>query len=159
MVRLTAGGLAPVVSAACVVSEARARRGRMFRMMALAVDGEVRGQGLATGAIRRLKEELLLVAGPRFGLVADLASCTRSGGAGFYARQGWTGGEGSWSWRSEAFGVEGAGRVPDQGPAPAGGRAGGAEPEADTVDGARVEEAGAGELEAPDVEWEQVQQV
>ena len=42
----------------------------------------MRGQGLATGAIRRLKEELLLVAGPRFGLVANLASCMRSGGAG-----------------------------------------------------------------------------
>ena len=53
----------------------------MFRMMALAVGGEMRGQGLATGAIRRLKEELLLVAGPRFGLMADLASCMRRGGA------------------------------------------------------------------------------
>ena len=33
--------------------------------------------------------------GPRFGLVADLASCMRRGRAGFYARQGWAGGEGS----------------------------------------------------------------
>ena len=103
---MTAGDLAPAVSAACLMSEARAKRGRMSRMMALAVDGEMRGQGLATGAIRRLKEELLLVAGPRFGLMADLASCTRSGGAEFYARQGWTGGEGSWPWRSETIEVE-----------------------------------------------------
>ena len=66
-------------------------------MMTLAVDGEMRGQGLAIGAIGRLKEELVVVAGPRFGLVADLASCTRKDGAGFYARQDWTGGEGSWS--------------------------------------------------------------
>ena len=65
LIRLTAGDLAPAVSAACVASEARARRGRMFRMMTLAVDGEMRGQGLATGATRRLKEELLLVAQPR----------------------------------------------------------------------------------------------
>ena len=61
LIRLTAGVLTPTVSAARVVSEARARRGRMFRMMALAVDGEMRGQGLATGAIRRLKGELLQV--------------------------------------------------------------------------------------------------
>ena len=61
----------------------------MFRMMALAVDGKMRGQGLATGAIRRLKEKLLLVAGPRFGLMADLASCMKKGGAGFDASQGW----------------------------------------------------------------------
>ena len=88
LTRLTACGLAPVVFAACVVSEARARRGKMFRMMAMAVGGVVRGQGLATGASGRLKEELLLVTGPRFGLVADLASCMRRGGAGFYARQG-----------------------------------------------------------------------
>ena len=80
--------------AACVVSEAQSRRCRMFRMMALAVGGVVRGQVLATGAIWRLKEELLVVAGPRFGLVADLASCMGRGGAGFYARQGWTGGGG-----------------------------------------------------------------
>ena len=54
----------------------------MLRMVALAVGGVMRGQGLATGAIGRLKEELLLLAGPRFGLVADLASCMRRGGAG-----------------------------------------------------------------------------
>ena len=88
---ITAGDLAPTVSAACVASEVRPKRGRTFRMMALAVGGEMRGQGLATGAMRRLKEELLLVAGPRFGLMADLASCMRRGGrgAGFYASQGW----------------------------------------------------------------------
>ena len=91
LIRLAAGDLAPVVSAACVVSGARARRGRMSRMVALAVGGVVRGQGLATGAIGRLKEELLLVAGPRFGLVADLASCMGRGGVRSYARQGWAG--------------------------------------------------------------------
>ena len=43
LVRMIAGGLAPVVSAVCVVTEARPRRGKVFRMMALAVDGRVRG--------------------------------------------------------------------------------------------------------------------
>ena len=57
----------------------------MPRVVALVVGGG----GLATGAIGRLGGELLLVAGPRFGLVAGLASCMRGGGAGFYARQGW----------------------------------------------------------------------
>ena len=47
LVRLAAGDLAPTVSAVCVASEARPRRGRVFRMVALAVDGEMRGQGLA----------------------------------------------------------------------------------------------------------------
>ena len=47
LIRLTAGDLAPTVSAACVASEARAKRGRMFRVMALvhvqlAVDEEMR---------------------------------------------------------------------------------------------------------------------
>ena len=42
LVRMVAGDLAPAVSAVCVVSEARPRRGRVFRMMALAVDGKVR---------------------------------------------------------------------------------------------------------------------
>ena len=60
LVRLSAGDLAPVVSAVCVVSEARPRRGRVFRMMTLAVDGAVRGQGLATEALARMKAELLL---------------------------------------------------------------------------------------------------
>ena len=83
------------------------------------------------------------MAGPKFGLVADLASCMRRGGAGFYARLGWTGGNGSWSWRSEALELEGAGDVPGQGPAAAegsgvaqvGASAGGAEPGADTTGG------------------------
>jgi hypothetical protein len=57
-------------------------------MMALAVDGEMRGQGLATEAMARMKAELLLVAGPRFELRADLASCMKKGGARFYDSQG-----------------------------------------------------------------------
>ena len=83
------------------------------------------------------------------------------------ARHGWTGVEGSWTWRSEAFELGGAGGVPDQGPAPAGSsvvaqagvRAGGAEPEADIAGDAGEEETGVEELEAPDAEWEQVLQV
>ena len=80
MIRLTAGDLTPAVSAACVVAEGRPKRGRVFRMMALAVDELVRGQGLATEAMARMKAELLLVAGPRFELRADLASCMEKGG-------------------------------------------------------------------------------
>ena len=38
LIRLTAGDLTPAVSAACVVAEGRPRRGRVFTMMALAVD-------------------------------------------------------------------------------------------------------------------------
>ena len=82
LIRLTAGDLTPAVSAACVVAEGRPKRGRVFRMMALAVDELVRGQGLATEAMARMKAELLLVAGPRFELRADLASCIEKGGAG-----------------------------------------------------------------------------
>ena len=59
----------------------------------------------------RMKAELLLVAGPRFELRADLASCMKKGGAKFYANQGWSGEGGIWSWRSEAAGVEGALRL------------------------------------------------
>ena len=40
--------MGPVVSAECVVFEARARGYRMFRMIALAVGEVARGQGLAT---------------------------------------------------------------------------------------------------------------
>jgi hypothetical protein len=76
--------------------------------MALAVDGMMRGQGLATEAMVRTKAELLLVAGPRFELRADLPSCMKKGGAGFYASQGWSDADGIWSWRSEAAEVEGA---------------------------------------------------
>ena len=108
---MTAGDLAPPVSAVCVVSEARPRRGRVIRMMALAVDGVVRGQGLATEAMARMKAELVVVAGPRFELRADLASCMKQGGARFYASQGCTGGGGICSWRSEASEVEGSLRL------------------------------------------------
>ena len=38
----------------------------------------------------------------------------------FYASQGWTGGEGIWSWRSEASEVEGALRLLALGEAPGG---------------------------------------
>ena len=82
LVRLVAGDLTPVVSAVCVVSEGRPRRGRVFRMMALAVDGSVRGQGLATEAMARMKAELLLVAGPRYELRADLAPRMKKGEQG-----------------------------------------------------------------------------
>ena len=86
-------------------------------MMALAVEGKMRGQRIATEAIARLKVELALLAGPGFGLRADLAWCMEQGGAGFYERQGWAGGEGVWSWRAEVPGLEGAEPEPDQGPA------------------------------------------
>ena len=59
----------------------------------------------------RMKAYLLLEAGPRFEMKADMASCMTRDGAGFYASQGWTGGEGVWSWRSEATEVEGALRL------------------------------------------------
>ena len=63
IIRLTAGDPAPTVSAVCVVSEARAgRQGvRVFRMMALAVDGGMRGQGLASGG--NGEDEGILAAG------------------------------------------------------------------------------------------------
>jgi hypothetical protein len=111
LVRMAAGGPVPAVSAVCVVSEGRPSRGRVFRMMALAVDGRTRGQGLATEAMARMKAELLLVAGPRFELRADLAPCMEKGGARFYASQGWSGVGGIWMWRSEAAEVEGALRL------------------------------------------------
>ena len=89
-----AGDPAPTVFAVCVVSDVRAGRqsGRVFRMMALTVDGDMRGQGLATEAMARVKAYLLLEAGPRFEMRADMASCMTEDGAGFYASQGWTGG-------------------------------------------------------------------
>ena len=82
IIRLTAGDPAPTVSAVCVVSEVRAARQgvRVFRMMALTVDELVRGQGLAMEVMARMKAELLLVAGPRYELRADLASCMEKGG-------------------------------------------------------------------------------
>jgi GNAT superfamily N-acetyltransferase len=98
LIRLTAGDPAPIVSAVCVVSEVRAGRhgGRVFRRMALAVDGEMRGQGLASEAMARVKAYLLLEAGPRLEMKADIASCMSRDGARFYASQGWTGGGGIW---------------------------------------------------------------
>ena len=107
-VRMVAGGLAPAVSTVCVLSEARPKRGRVFRMMALALDGRARGQGLATEAMARMKAEMLLLAGPRFELKVDMGTCMEKGGAKFYASQGWSGEGGIWAWRSEATGVEGA---------------------------------------------------
>ena len=85
--------------------------------MALAVEGKMRGWRIATEAIARLKAELAPMAGPGFGLRADLAWCMEKGGAGFYKRQGWTGGEGVWSWRADVPGLEGAGAESDQEPA------------------------------------------
>ena len=58
-----------------------------------------------------MKAGLLLVAGPRFELRADLAPCMEKGGARFYASQGWSGVGGIWMWRSEAAEVEGALRL------------------------------------------------
>ena len=43
-----------------------------------------------------------MVAGPGYRLVADLAPCIKKGGAGFCARQGWTGGGGVWGWSTRA---------------------------------------------------------
>jgi hypothetical protein len=42
----------------------------------------------------------------------------KQGGARFYGSQGWTGGGGMWSWRSEASEVEGALRLLASGEAP-----------------------------------------
>ena len=46
------GGL-PEIQAACVVSKARAKRGKVSRVRALVVQEELRGRGLAAEAIRR----------------------------------------------------------------------------------------------------------
>ena len=55
-------------------------------------------QGLAAlaEAIEMLQGELVMVAGSEYKLVADLTSCMKKGGVGFYARQGWTGGDVVW---------------------------------------------------------------
>ena len=62
LVRLVEKGGIPEIQAVCVVSKARARRGKVFRMRALAVHKELRGRGLAAKvlqeATRRLQEEL-----------------------------------------------------------------------------------------------------
>ena len=55
LIRLTACGLGLVVFAACVVSKARARRCRMFRMMALAVGGVMGGAGAGNRINREAK--------------------------------------------------------------------------------------------------------
>ena len=43
----------PEIQVVCVVSKARAKRGKVVRMRALAVQEELRGRGLAAEAIRR----------------------------------------------------------------------------------------------------------
>ena len=61
---------------------------------------EVSGpRGLAAEVPEELQEELA-VAGTRYKLVADLAFCVKKDDAGFYARQGWTGGGEVWGWSS-----------------------------------------------------------
>ena len=42
-----------------------------------------------------------MVVGSKYRLVADLASCMRKGGTGFYARQGWASGGGVYEWSFE----------------------------------------------------------
>ena len=58
LLRVVERGGIPEIQAVCVVPKARAKRGKVFRMRALAVQEELRGRGLATEAIRRLQEEL-----------------------------------------------------------------------------------------------------
>ena len=62
------------------MSKARARRGKVSRMRALAVQEELGGRGLAAEAIRRLQVELECGAGSEYKLVVDLASCMREEG-------------------------------------------------------------------------------
>ena len=85
------------------MSKARVRRGKVFRMRALAVQKpeelELRGRGLAE-AIRRLQEELRWVAGSDYKLVVDMAACMKQEDVGFYARQGWAGVDRVWEWDS-----------------------------------------------------------
>ena len=85
-----------------MVAKGRRAGDRVYGMRALAVDELLRGKGLATQMLGEMKKELAMVAGGRFRLVAALASCMDKGGAGFYARQGWTGGEGIWMWGGRA---------------------------------------------------------
>ena len=89
-----------VVQTVCVVARGRGARGKGFGMRALAVDEALRGKGLATQMLGEMKKELARVARGRFKLVAALASCMDKGGAGFYAKQGCTDGEGIWTWCS-----------------------------------------------------------
>ena len=44
--------------------------------------------------------ELGGLAGTDYRLVADMAACMAKEGVGFYARQGWNGGDGVWEWDS-----------------------------------------------------------
>ena len=61
---------------------------------------KLRGRGLAAEAVKRLHEELGRVAGSDYKLVVDVAACMEKEGVGFYARQGWAGGNGVWEWDS-----------------------------------------------------------
>ena len=104
LVRLVEKGGMSEVQAVCVVSKAmrRARSGKVFRMKALAVQKGLRGRGLAVEAfiLKRLQVELGGVAGSDYRLVVDMAVCMAKEGVGFYARQGWSGGNGVWEWDS-----------------------------------------------------------
>ena len=79
LIRLVEKEGVPVVQAVCVVSKARARRGKMFRMKALAVgeEPELRGRGIAAEAMRRMQEEQGCVAGSDYRLVLDMASLSQ----------------------------------------------------------------------------------
>ena len=70
---------------------------------------ELRGEGVLTLAGKRKREEELTDQPVKHSLWEQGPL-----GAGFYARQGWTGGGGIWSWRSEVSEMEGAGDVPGQ---------------------------------------------
>ena len=102
VVRLGKGGEVLEVQAVCVVSKARgiARRGKVYRMQALAVKKEQRGRGLAAEALSWLQVELGEVAGTDFRMVTDMAACMAKKGVGFYGSQGWIGGDGIWEWDS-----------------------------------------------------------
>ena len=102
LVRLVEEGGIPQTQAVCVVSKARApaRRGKAFRVEALAVHKELRGRWLAAKAMRRLQGELGWVAGSDYKLVVDMAAHMEKEGVGPYARQGWAGGDGVWGWDS-----------------------------------------------------------
>ena len=58
LVRLVERDRIPEIQAVCVVSKARAKRGKVLRMRALAVQEELRARGLAVEAIRRLQEAI-----------------------------------------------------------------------------------------------------
>ena len=87
-----------------MVSKARAERGKVSKMRALAVQEKLRGRGLAAKAIRRLQGELGWVAGSKYKLVVDhdLAACMKKEGVGSYARQDWASVGGISGWYSGA---------------------------------------------------------